>query len=115
MFRCNENQRRYICPKCGIPYCSIDCYKSTAHLECSEAFYKKCIEEELKVQQQDSGMKQKTLDILQRIYNEDVDEDVLREILQENEDLDDEVELDSDDEDVTFYCEIFTFRHLHCL
>ncbi|XP_014212209.1 zinc finger HIT domain-containing protein 2 [Copidosoma floridanum] len=95
---CKENERRYVCPKCFIGYCSLDCYKSQAHLECSESFYKQCVEDELRVEHSDSQVKQKTLDILQRIYNEDTENDVLREILVENGDDGQVEELDSDDE-----------------
>ncbi|OXU29747.1 hypothetical protein TSAR_012332 [Trichomalopsis sarcophagae] len=101
---CNEKPRRYVCPKCNIEYCSLDCYKSTAHLDCSENFYKQCVEEMLKTQQCDPQMKQKTLDMLQRMHdNEENDDDVLRHILDNEDDIeefDEEVELDSDDDDI---------------
>ena len=37
---CNQNEVKYICPKCKIPYCSMDCYKKHNN-ECTEEFYKK--------------------------------------------------------------------------
>lgn len=110
-FRCNENKSKYICPKCNIAYCSIECYKSSAHLECSENFYKQCVEEELKAQHNNSELKKRTLDMLQRIYNQEVHEDFLSEIMQEDEegslDLVGEEELDSDDENV----ELFSLKY----
>ncbi|CAI2364727.1 unnamed protein product [Moneuplotes crassus] len=46
---CSKKNGEYICPKCKIQYCSIDCYK--AHSEtCTEDFYKSCVESELKKQ-----------------------------------------------------------------
>ena len=37
---CNKNNdAKYICPKCKVPYCSMECYKK--HNEaCTEEFYK---------------------------------------------------------------------------
>ncbi|ODV96223.1 hypothetical protein PACTADRAFT_49609 [Pachysolen tannophilus NRRL Y-2460] len=29
---CNSNESRYKCPKCGIKYCSVTCFKSEAHI-----------------------------------------------------------------------------------
>ena len=45
---CNNNQEvKYICPKCKIPYCSMECYKK--HNEkCTEEFYKSNVIQELK-------------------------------------------------------------------
>lgn len=67
---CNENQSKYVCPKCGAPYCSLVCYKSSIHLECTEKFYKDCIEEELDVQHSDDASKREMIDILKRVYGE---------------------------------------------
>lgn len=67
---CMEIQSKYICPKCGAPYCSLTCYKSTSHLECTEQFYKQCIEEELNVQDSDDICKKEMIDILKRVYGE---------------------------------------------
>ena len=45
---CNNNQEvKYICPKCKVPYCSMECYKK--HNEtCTEEFYKSNVIQELK-------------------------------------------------------------------
>ena len=45
---CNNNQEvKYVCPKCKIPYCSMQCYKK--HNEsCTEEFYKSNVIQELK-------------------------------------------------------------------
>ncbi|XP_011501150.1 PREDICTED: zinc finger HIT domain-containing protein 2 [Ceratosolen solmsi marchali] len=76
----------------------MECYKSTAHLDCSEMFYKQCIEEELRAQQSDPKIRLKTLNILQKMYDEEVEDDVLTDILQdENNDV---MELDSDDDNI---------------
>ena len=36
---CGKNISRYTCPKCGVSYCSLECYKSRLHSDCSEKFY----------------------------------------------------------------------------
>ena len=45
---CNNNQEvKYVCPKCKVPYCSMQCYKK--HNEsCTEEFYKSNVIQELK-------------------------------------------------------------------
>ena len=45
---CNNNQEvKYVCPKCKVPYCSMECYKK--HNEsCTEEFYKSNVIQELK-------------------------------------------------------------------
>ncbi|KAJ8686805.1 hypothetical protein QAD02_022599 [Eretmocerus hayati] len=97
---CQQNTHRYVCPKCNIAYCSSECYKSASHSECSEAFYKQCVEDELHMQQSDPSLRQKTLDILQRIYNDDLDDDMLSEILSGEDGVDYDADLDSDDENL---------------
>ncbi|WVQ73782.1 hypothetical protein IAR50_003362 [Cryptococcus sp. DSM 104548] len=37
---CRKNDSRYTCPRCNVAYCSLDCFKSEAHDQCSEPFYK---------------------------------------------------------------------------
>ena len=44
---CNINEVKYVCPKCKVPYCSMDCYKKH-NKECTEEFYKNNVIEELK-------------------------------------------------------------------
>lgn len=42
-----ESSSCYKCPKCLLNYCSLACYRSPDHLECSEAFYRSCIVQEM--------------------------------------------------------------------
>lgn len=69
---------KYTCPKCQSKYCSLICYQSEKHLQCSEEFYKDCIVEELAQQNDDKG-KKKLLEILKRHHleedNESLDSD----------------------------------------
>ncbi|XP_076249698.1 zinc finger HIT domain-containing protein 2 [Calliopsis andreniformis] len=97
---CNTHSRKYTCPRCGIGYCNIDCYKSEAHLECSESFYKQCIEEELKSQEKDPEDRNKMIEILRRVHEQDlkyVDLETDGTTNEEEEEL--EEQMDSDDEE----------------
>ncbi|XP_023707336.1 zinc finger HIT domain-containing protein 2 isoform X2 [Cryptotermes secundus] len=80
--RCLKTKGIYICPRCNILYCSLPCYQSELHVNCSEAFYRDCVIEEVKSRETDSHSGRKMNEILQR--------------LQENEDNSD---IDSDDGD----------------
>lgn len=41
---CRRQFSKYNCPTCNVPYCSLICFRSEAHSQCSETFYKKEIE-----------------------------------------------------------------------
>ena len=73
---CQTGDRRFTCPRCNADYCSLQCYRSSAHLACSEQFYKECVTEELRGQEADTEDKQKMVDILHRMNNQENDEDV---------------------------------------
>jgi len=45
----------YTCPKCNAAYCSLQCYRSPKHLQCSETFYKQCVQEEMKLVAKEGG------------------------------------------------------------
>lgn len=96
--RCNKHTRLYICPRCGIGYCGIECYKSDLHTDCSENFYRQCVEDELKSQENDPFVRQKMIEILKRVHEADLDNDILKEDVDENSIDDEECLLDSDDE-----------------
>lgn len=44
MFRCKSDYSKYACPKCGIRYCSLSCYKLHGK-KCVDEFYQKRIQE----------------------------------------------------------------------
>nr|XP_033333111.1 zinc finger HIT domain-containing protein 2 [Megalopta genalis] len=98
---CNSKSRIYTCPKCGMGYCNVDCYKSEGHLECSESFYKKCIEDELKSQEKDPEIRIKMIEILKRVHETDLNDfDSENDTTSDHEEGDEELgHLDSDDED----------------
>merc|ERR1712226_924412 len=45
---CLKAQASYKCPKCSWSYCSLQCYKSEKHSDCSESFYRNEVMEALK-------------------------------------------------------------------
>ncbi|CAD6992582.1 unnamed protein product [Ceratitis capitata] len=69
---CRKDQFKYTCPKCNALYCSVDCYKAQEHLNCSEEFYKSCIQEKLTTSEPSSRDEMKKMyDILKRIRETD--------------------------------------------
>ena len=82
---CNVGLSKYTCPKCGLAYCSSECYQSEAHSKCSEEFYKNCVKQELNLRSKE---------------DKDENERKIHQILknQFERDDDDELLLDSDDE-----------------
>ncbi|KOB79477.1 HIT zinc finger family protein [Operophtera brumata] len=94
---CNNRNSKYCCPRCNTLYCSLDCYKSEKHSECSEGFYRDCVSEELASYQADDESKQKMIDILKKMQAEGGDTNGL---LDDIGDVNDEIEnIDSDDEE----------------
>ncbi|KAM3723958.1 Zinc finger HIT domain-containing protein [Dirofilaria immitis] len=81
-----------ICPKCGLAYCCVKCYRSEGHRKCSEKFYRECIEQELRVRND----AQKSLKTFEQFMNEQPVEDFSMDI--EVADSYNHV-LDSDDDD----------------
>jgi len=63
--------RKFTCPRCSVDYCSLKCYQSPQHQDCSEEFYKECVQGELGGKQVTREGKQSMMDILQRMNNED--------------------------------------------
>ncbi|CAH0758494.1 unnamed protein product [Diatraea saccharalis] len=98
VFRCESNPKKYCCPRCGIFYCSLDCYKSEKHIECSESFYKDCVNNELSSLNVDNESKQKMIDILSKISKQDVydpeDFNDLRKVGYDGESIDSDDEAD---------------------
>jgi len=81
-----QGSASYTCPRCSVNYCGLKCYQSEAHRECSEGFYKECVERELHGQGLGEESKKKMQDILQRVHRKEEEE--------EEEDV-----MDSDDEE----------------
>lgn len=46
---CGSLDSLNICPRCALSYCSVKCYRNEQHRECSESFYRECVEQELRL------------------------------------------------------------------
>lgn len=66
-YSCSKVDASYTCPRCNLIYCSKICYQSPQHLDCSEQFYKECVEEELKLKNGDDDSKKQMMEILSRL------------------------------------------------
>lgn len=73
--QCGKNDFKYICPKCKIKYCSVECYKSHS-VQCTENFYKQNVEEELKSLTVDNDSKKKFKNLL-KDYQGGSEEEIL--------------------------------------
>lgn len=49
-------------------YCSLECYRSNSHIECSEHFYKQNVLQELNLEEENKIAEAKMLEILQRTH-----------------------------------------------
>ncbi|KRT78871.1 hypothetical protein AMK59_7695, partial [Oryctes borbonicus] len=92
-YRCENALGKYTCPKCNILYCSLTCYQSEIHLQCSEEFYRDSVMANLSPDA-DSNSKSKMLEILKRIHEENEATHGANE------------QLDSDDESVDDYLDL---------
>ena len=68
---CSQNISKYTCPRCNARYCSSTCYKSQKHRQCSELFYKECVITTLSEQEASRESKQKMLEMLRKLEEED--------------------------------------------
>ncbi|EIN09663.1 hypothetical protein PUNSTDRAFT_143152 [Punctularia strigosozonata HHB-11173 SS5] len=83
---CRRQFSKYLCSRCNLPYCSLGCFRSDSHAECSEAFYRKEIESDI------SGTPSKTADERRQMME-------LLKRFEEDSQQDDDLTLDLDDED----------------
>ncbi|KAK6625075.1 hypothetical protein RUM43_005366 [Polyplax serrata] len=74
---CEINTGKYLCPRCDIRYCSVKCYQSEEHLQCSEAFYEKLVKEELQCTELDPEVKKRMIESLKNTYQRSLDEESL--------------------------------------
>lgn len=104
-------REQYVCPRCKAPYCSLRCYKSEAHRECSESFYRDCVNNELKVTQFEAKVRSNqptTFDEYMRTYAEDCSLSKENDSRLQDGAAEEELgePLDSDDEDVKYLKEV---------
>ncbi|KAI0363141.1 hypothetical protein BV20DRAFT_1007803 [Pilatotrama ljubarskyi] len=75
---CRRQFSRYTCPRCNIPYCSLVCFRSEKHADCSESFYRKEVELDVKSAPSASvEEKRRMMDLLKRFEEDSLDESPL--------------------------------------
>ncbi|KAJ7248640.1 hypothetical protein B0H12DRAFT_1123553 [Mycena haematopus] len=68
---CRRQFSKYTCPTCNVPYCSLTCFRSEAHSQCSETFYKKEVESDIRAEPSKShDERQRMLELLKRFEEE---------------------------------------------
>uniref|UniRef100_A0A915IP91 HIT-type domain-containing protein n=1 Tax=Romanomermis culicivorax TaxID=13658 RepID=A0A915IP91_ROMCU len=82
------------CPKCNVSYCSRECYADKRHDQCSEAFYRECVVDELRAKKECVENKRKFIDNLKRQMNENVEH--FNNVGQGDDSSDSDDEIDSD-------------------
>ncbi|TIA80979.1 hypothetical protein E3P81_02721 [Wallemia ichthyophaga] len=85
---CSLNLSVYICPSCNVPYCSLSCYKSDKHGQCSDRF----VTQQLKETEDspiDHSQRHQFLNLLKNHYNQ-TSEDHLNFLKDEDSDDDDD-------------------------
>ncbi|KAJ3519340.1 hypothetical protein NMY22_g13251 [Coprinellus aureogranulatus] len=81
---CHRQFAKYTCPTCNVPYCSLTCFRSEAHNQCSETFYKKEIETGIHAEPSKTAQERKQILELLKRFEEESAEDA--EALDEEED-----------------------------
>ncbi|KAI0785209.1 hypothetical protein C8Q75DRAFT_723127 [Abortiporus biennis] len=77
---CHRQFSRYTCPTCNAPYCSLTCFRSPNHGECSEAFYRKEIKSDIHSNPSKTAEERtKMMDLLKRFEEDALDESELLE------------------------------------
>ncbi|KAF8717518.1 hypothetical protein AX14_012166 [Amanita brunnescens Koide BX004] len=81
---CRRQFAKYTCPTCNVQYCALSCFRSQAHSQCSESFYKKVLETDIRsAPSKSTEEKRKMMELLKKFEEEsindasDEDDDVL--------------------------------------
>ena len=63
---CNKRLAKYVCPQCKQGYCSVDCFRSKEHEDCSEGFYKEQVRSEVGGMKGSEEEKERMMDMLRK-------------------------------------------------
>lgn len=61
---CDQTNCQYTCPKCGLFYCSLKCYRSQEHLKCTEEFHKDQVIKHMRTHSVDPELRDKVIELL---------------------------------------------------
>ncbi|XP_022108527.1 zinc finger HIT domain-containing protein 2-like isoform X2 [Acanthaster planci] len=64
---CLKEPSKYKCPRCGVLYCSLSCYRGGKHSDCSQTFYKDNFMEIMKNEKKSEDDHRRMLEILHRV------------------------------------------------
>ena len=84
----------YTCPRCNSTFCSVRCYQNEKHSQCSENFYQKCVQDELKYlsgsnnHSKQDEIRNKTVAALKRLEEHEPQLDIQNESLDSDDDED---------------------------
>lgn len=78
---CSVQFAKYTCPKCGVRYCNLACYKGDAHGDCAETFYKDEFMDGLKSKKLDKGERRKMEEMLRSFEAQALEEEEERDEL----------------------------------
>lgn len=96
---CRLEVSKYNCPSCNIPYCSLICYRSNQHSNCSRPFLEKSLRLELgqdgKIGMVDEEERKAMMDVLRRMKSLGQKDEILQS--------DEEVEEEEEEGDVTTF------------
>ncbi|KAJ7294008.1 hypothetical protein C8J57DRAFT_1491353 [Mycena rebaudengoi] len=68
---CRRQFSKYTCPTCNIPYCFLTCFRSEAHSQCSETFYKKEVESDIHEEPSKTAQERQQMLTLLKRFEED--------------------------------------------
>ncbi|KZP30636.1 hypothetical protein FIBSPDRAFT_814946 [Athelia psychrophila] len=91
---CRRQFSKYTCPTCNVGYCSLTCFRSEAHSQCSETFYRKEVESGIQAEPSKStAEKMQMMELLKRLEKESAEEDpnMLEESEEDEEDDEDDL------------------------
>ncbi|KAI0316007.1 hypothetical protein OF83DRAFT_1061091, partial [Amylostereum chailletii] len=72
---CRRQFSRYTCPRCNLAYCSIPCFRSEGHAQCSESFYRTQLESDINTTPSKSIEERKQMmDLLKRFEEDNLDD-----------------------------------------
>jgi len=84
-----ERANYYTCPKCNAAYCSLQCYRSPKHLQCSETFYRQCVQDEMQLVSKEGVSKDTVTKTYQALLQQQANEEEDQEALDSDDDADD--------------------------
>lgn len=72
---CRRQFSRYTCPRCNLLYCSLSCFRTEAHSQCTEPFYRDQLASDIHTEPSTSAAERKAmLELLKRFEQDSLDD-----------------------------------------